>query len=76
MKVGQAIKVMLKTKRMTQKELASLCGVSDAALSISIKRESMTVKMLLKYLSCCGYELTIQPRQTRGLRKEDQIVID
>ncbi len=76
MQLGEAIKSMLKTKRMSQRDLAILADISDGALSLSLKRGQMTVSTLLKYLRICGYELTIQPRQTRGMRKEDQIVID
>ena len=53
-----------KSKHLTQKEVAESAGISVQSV-FSIENESggnPTLKSLIKYLDCLGYEIAFQPK--------------
>lgn len=77
MNLKDAIKGMLKFRHKTQQELAEGVGVKgQSSISNALCRGNITVETLAKYCAVCGYEVVIQPSNTRGKRPEGQFVID
>lgn len=77
MKLKDAVKGMLKFRHKTQMELAEGIGIKrQSAIANALYRGNMTVETLVKYCEVCGYEVVIQPTNTRGKRPEGQFVIN
>lgn len=77
MKLKDAVKGMLKFRHKTQMELAEDIGVKrQSGIANALVRGNMTVETLVRYCDACGYEVVIQPSNTRGKRPEGQFVID
>ena len=74
MNFGERLKLMLKEKNMSQKDLATKAGRTEAAISRYIKGtrvpSAMTLKVIAEALQCSVADLMEEPRLYFGLFKE------
>lgn len=76
MLINEAIKKVMKDKKVTQQMMAKALGkkrTSDIAARLSYS--NMSVPSIIEMLEVLGYELVIQEVKS-GKRREDQIVIE
>ena len=63
MKIGEAIRLLMKRHSVTQVEMAKLIGVKgQTVISERIRRENMSVEKILQMIDPLGYQLVIQPK--------------
>lgn len=75
MKVNEAIRAIMKDRRVTQVHLANLLGVTQPKVANNLTRENMRIDTLVELLEAMDCELTVQPKR-QGRRPEGQYVIN
>ncbi|MGN0620543.1 MAG: hypothetical protein ACI4I9_01645 [Porcipelethomonas sp.] len=83
MKIGEAIKRVMKDTRTTQVRLIQLINMqagetrikTQSIVSERLKCKNLSVDTVIEMLDAMDYELVIQPKQ-RGKRKEGQYPIE
>lgn len=64
MKASDAVKKMLKSKKITQTGLAERMGTGQSSVSMYLFREtSMKVENLMRMANACGYDLVLVDRE-------------
>jgi transcriptional regulator with XRE-family HTH domain len=77
MRFRDAIKKVLKDKKITQTALAEKLGYShQSAVAMPIMKDNITLSVLLEWLDVLDYELVIKPKKGAGRRKEGEYVIE
>lgn len=63
MKIGEAIKLAMKNKKITQTELAEMVGVkSQSVIAERLKMDNISINTVLDMLEAIGYDLIIQEK--------------
>lgn len=76
MLVNEAIKKIMKEKRVTQQMMANALGKKKAnEIGARLNYPNMSIPSIVEMLEVLGYELVIQEVKS-GKRREDQIVIE
>ena len=76
MKMQEAIKEILKEKRVTQQKLASELGYKGQSGVAMRLKSDMQISTAFEMLNALDYEIVIQPKSTRGKRANGAYVID
>ena len=64
MKVSDAVKKAIKSKGVTQSELAERMGTGQSSIAMYLSREtSMKVENLMRMANACGYDLVLVDRE-------------
>lgn len=67
MKIGEAIKNAMKSKKITQTTLAESVGVkSQSVIAERLKMDNISVNVVLDMLDAIGYEMMIVPKDEDG----------
>ena len=67
MKIGEAIKNAMKSKKITQTTLAERVGVkSQSVIAKRLKMDNISVNVVLDMLDAIGYEMMIVPKDEDG----------
>lgn len=67
MKIGEAIKNAMKSKKITQTTLAERVGVkSQSVIAERLKMDNISVNVVLDMLDAIGYEMMIVPKDEDG----------
>lgn len=65
MKIGEAIKTAMKSKKITQTTLADMVGAkSQSVIAERLKMDNISINVVLDMLDAVGYEMTIGPKPT------------
>lgn len=60
MKIGEAIKIAMKNKKITQTTLAEMVGVkSQSVIAERLKMDNISINVVLDMLNAVGYEMII-----------------
>ena len=63
MKIGEAIKTAMKSKKITQTTLAEMVGVkSQSVIAERLKMDNISINVVLDMLDAVGYEMVIVPK--------------
>lgn len=63
MKIGEAIKIAMKSKKITQTTLAEMVGVkSQSVIAERLKMDNISINVVLDMLDAVGYEMVIVPK--------------
>ena len=63
MRLSEAVKKAVKSKKITQAELGSRIGVTQGGIAMYLRRElNIQVESLLKMVNACGYDLVLVDR--------------
>lgn len=76
MKIAEAIKTIMKAKKVTQMKLAEETGYKGQSSVATRLRGDMQMSTAYKMLEALDYEIVIQPKSTRGKRANGAYVID
>ena len=67
MKIGEAIKTAMKSKKITQTTLAEMVGVkSQSVIAERLKMDNISINVVLDMLDAVGYEMMIVPKSENG----------
>lgn len=63
MKIGEAIKSAMKSKKITQTNLAELVGAkSQSVIAERLKMDNISINVVLDMLDAVGYQMVIEPK--------------
>lgn len=63
MKIGEAIKLAMKNKKVTQTQMAEMIGVkSQSVIAERLKMDNISINAVLDMLEAIGYDLIIQEK--------------
>ena len=69
MKVVEAVKQMIKSKKMTQTDVAERIGKNQASVAMYLKSgEGMKLENLMKLADVCGYAVVLEEKSGNGER--------
>ncbi|WP_164469107.1 helix-turn-helix domain-containing protein [Aliarcobacter cryaerophilus] len=73
--IGQKIRILREEKKLTQEELANICGISRVTLGKVEKGElgNTSVKTLDLILDSLGFEIEFKTKQNFGLPSLDEL---
>lgn len=75
MKIGTAIKMIMKNRDVTQMQMATMTGAKrQSSVSTILNNNNLRFDTACEMLALMGYEITVQPKKP-GKRPEGQIVI-
>lgn len=67
MKVSEALKSMMKQKKMTQSEVAEQMGKNQNSVAMYLKNaDSMRLDNLMRMVDVCGYDVVLVDRNGEG----------
>lgn len=67
MKVSEALKSMMKQKKMTQSEVAERMGKNQNSVAMYLKNaDSMRLDNLMRMADVCGYDIVLVDRNGEG----------
>lgn len=75
MLMQEAIRVLMKVKRMTQTQAAKYINLNQRAISRVINNNRLEVSQAIELLNFLGYELIVREK-TGGPRRDDEIIIN
>lgn len=75
MLMQEAIRVLMKVKRMTQTQAAKYINLNQRAISRVINNNRLEVSQAIELLDFLGYELIVREK-TGGARRDDEIIIN
>lgn len=75
MLMQEAIRVLMKVKRMTQTQAAKYINLNQRAISRVINNNRLEVSQAIELLDFLGYELIVREK-TSGPRRDDEIIIN
>lgn len=76
MVINEAIRTIMREKKVTQKAMAECIGKkSPNEIGSKLNSKNMTFDKAIEMLSVMGYEVVVQPRKA-GARPQGQIVIE
>lgn len=72
---GKAIKMAMKSRNVTQEQMAKIIGAkSQSVISERLRKKNVTLNNVIEMLDAIGYEMVIQEKKP-GRRPEGQLVI-
>ena len=78
MKANEMIKVILRERGESYRELGERMGVSRGVVGVTLNKSNLTMKTLTKYLDGVGYDIVFQPKGSelvegaRRIREEQE----
>lgn len=75
MTIGKAIRDVMKKRGVTQIEMRDKLGYKAQSAVAKMLRSDMQVSNAIRMLDIVGYEIIIQPKNTRGKRATGSYVI-
>lgn len=69
MKIGTAIKTVMKSNKITQTQMAEMIGVkSQSVIAERLKMDNISINMVLDMLDTLNYEMIIQSKDNPAER--------